>query len=50
MDILFDLLIIFIVCMYFGLKDDNAPKENKKKPNKIYYSKIINILVIFFLY
>lgn len=31
MDILIDLLIIFIICMYFGLKDDNVQKMIRKK-------------------
>lgn len=60
MDILFDLLIIFIICMYFGLKDDNDDnvpkndndhnvlKDDKKEFSKKNYSKIASILLIIF--
>lgn len=48
MDIIIDLLIIFIICMYFGLKDDNAPEDDKKEFSKKNYSKIASILLIIF--
>lgn len=48
MDILIDLLIIFIICMYFGLKDDNVSKNDKKETDKKNYSRIASILLIIF--
>ena len=48
MDILIDLLIIFIICMYFGLKDDNVLKNDKKETDKKNYSRIASILLIIF--
>lgn len=48
MDIIIDLLIIFIICMYFGLKDDNALEDDKKEFSKKNYSKIASILLIIF--